>query len=185
MANNDFYSVVHRFRELNTDGQKSFLKEIFVDGYFGAYVDIKVKEYRKRCMEEGDYIPNRGEVEEYRETIQNRVDGVFDSLLEALNSNDEQLKSELFEKFLENYKDIIALSKIKICGTDHDFTEWKEKEGTIPVFSNGGSVEGYTLGRYFERKCYYCGTVEKEYDPSKLRNVKKLTNNNNKPNNEE
>lgn len=155
MANNDFYSVVRRFRDLSTEGQIEFLKEIFIEGYFGSYIENKTARVAETHGKE--------DTAEFREDLEKRVDRTVDSLLKDLNSNDEELKCRIFERFIGSYGRVVSETKKEICGFNHDYTNWVEQEGTIPVFDEDGDIEGYAIGKFYTRQCYYCGIVEKVY----------------------
>ena len=161
MANNDYYSVVRRFRDLTTEGQKEFLKEIFIEGYFGSYVENKVARVAETHGKE--------DTEEYREDLEKRVERAVDSLLKDLNSSDEELKCRIFERFVGSYGSVVSTTKKEICGFNHDFTDWVEGEGTIPVFDEDGDVDGFAFGKFYTRQCYYCGTVEKVYSEEAMK----------------
>lgn len=156
------YFLMMRFENLSEEGQKAFLKELFVEKIFGNYINNKVETFKQPIGRE-EYIPSKQEVDEYKETLVNRINNAVDPLLDSLYSDDEEFKCRIFEKFIKNYCNVAKEAREGICGDKHDFSKWVEEEGTIPSYDENGEVTGFGYGVYRTRKCYCCGKIEKVY----------------------
>ena len=167
MSNNDIYFLIRKYRELSTEEQNEFLKEIFVNGYFGSY-ESNVVDGFKKTLSKGSNNPNKEETEKYRQELENKINKVVDLFLDNINSRDEELKRRIFQKFLSSYENIALNTKKEICGEKHDFSGWEKVEGKVPIYDEDGKFEEYFKGEYFVRECYYCGAIEKAYSKEEI-----------------
>ena len=159
--NNKIYDLIVKFRNLSDEEQNTFIKEIIMNGYLNDYVDYKVD----------NYIPpiSTKSVQEsaktaYKERLEDKIDKTIDQTLDQLRSSDKKLKYNIFDQYLDNFDGVIQKEKTNICGEVHDFSPWTEKTGERPTFDKTGDIVGFCFGTWFERKCDYCGMIQKAWD---------------------
>lgn len=158
---NEIYDLIVKFRNLTNEEQKEFLKQIILKEYVPGFVDYKVDRYVppvsvKQVQESAKNA--------YRERLEQNIDRTLDQTIDQLRSTDEKLKYRLFGNYIDNFDIVIKKEREEICGEIHDFSEWEERVGERPIFNEFGIIEGFCCGKWFQRQCYYCGTIQKAWD---------------------
>ena len=161
MRNNEIYDLVVKFRNLSDEGQKEFLKELVLKGYLNNYVDYEVSKFTPQAAPISTY---EGVKQAYKERLEEKVEKTIDQTIEQLKSNDEELKCRLFSRFIDSYDQVVDEERKNICSGCHDFSRWEERLGERPRFNELGEIESFYCGTWYERRCFYCGTIEKAWN---------------------
>ena len=131
-----YVTLISRIRILSKEGQKKVIKSILLGDVLSDYSEGTSKEEANKAI---------------------------DSLLDILYGDDVELRSRIIKEFVDDFDSDVSMIKEEICDHNHDYSEWETVEGDRPVFDEDGDVKYYGHGAYFERKCKYCGMVQKEY----------------------
>jgi hypothetical protein len=161
MKNNEIRDLIVKFRNLSEEGQKEFIKELMINGYLPNFVDYKVDKFVPSVGTKSIYESAKNS---YKERLEEKIDKTINKTLGQLRSSDEELKYRLFDRFLECYDKVVQEERVNICNEVHDFSGWVEKDGERPIFDKYGNIDTFAYGKWFERQCYYCGTIQKAWD---------------------
>lgn len=151
--------IIERFENLDDEGQKRVVKALIGERILTPYINTGRVAFGYN---------NIFVLEDSSDELTKKVTSackVFDTLLDTMYGDDEELKNRIVLKFLENYKNTVKETKKEICGDEHQYSEWCVKIGKVPYYAR--EIEHLkdiaSEGQCFERKCKYCGTVQKAY----------------------
>jgi hypothetical protein len=161
MKNSEIRDLIVKFKNLSEEEQNTFIKELIINGYLSNYVDNKTNKFVPPV---GNKNVHDSAKNSYKERLEEKIDKTLNQTLEQLRSPDEVLKYRLFDRFLENYDKVVQEERVNICNEVHDFSRWIEKDGERPIFDKYGNIDTFAYGKWFERQCYYCGTIQKAWD---------------------
>lgn len=152
------------FMNLSDEAKIKVAKTLIWQTIAHNYIEAETAIYASFASAKPELNITEEMIEEKRSKLVTKVGKAVDIMVNDMLGDDIELKFKMFDHFVENMGRVNFEVRKGICGYNHDFTEWEEKIGSVPVYDEDGDIEGYVDNRqYFERKCKYCGKVEKAY----------------------
>lgn len=151
------------FANLTPEEKKAALKSLIWGELAHDYVDRKADAYKRGVFACPGVVISEENAQKYRDREFNKTSEALGALLETMFGEDDELKFRIFSKFIDVYSSIEYATRKEFCGFAHNYTPWKEIEGTRPQFSLDGDIEGTCWGKFSKRVCKYCSTSEKAY----------------------
>jgi hypothetical protein len=111
----------------------------------------------------------------FRKDVCHRANESVDLLMDNLCGDDEKLRDEIVKTFIENYRRVVNNAKKRICGANHQYSDWKTLIGERPQYNLDGEEEYTCNGTYYERVCDYCGTKQTAYSETEKLLIEKRT----------
>lgn len=158
--------------ELTNKDQQAIIKNYLWETIVHEYVERRARAYSN------DFADNItfSDLAKFELDLSESLDNVLNQMLDTMFGEDEELKFRIFQKFINSYVGLEEETRKEICGYNHTFTEWKKNVGKVPQYDEDGKIISYLSDKdVFERKCTYCGELQRAYSENHKKMIERET----------